>query len=180
MGMGAGSGGGGGGRGRRRARKRPLSEINVTPLVDVMLVLLIIFMISAPLLTVGVPVELPKTDAGAVEDVQTPISVTVDRSGAIFVEEDPATLDQLAPRVGAIADASRNPSERPIFVRADGRAPYEAVARVMARLSSSGFTRLNLVTDTAAPQGTGQGTAEASAAPAVREAVPLAPPREAR
>ena len=143
--------GGSGGhvRGRRRPKKRPLSEINVTPLVDVMLVLLIIFMISAPLLTVGVPVELPKTDAGAVEDVNEPISVTIDRNGAMYVDEDPATLDQLAPRVGAIANAGPNPAERPIFVRADGAAPYAAVAQAMARLSASGFTRLNLVTDTA-------------------------------
>ncbi len=150
--MGAGGAGGGRVRGRRRAKKRPLSEINVTPLVDVMLVLLIIFMISAPLLTVGVPVELPKTDAGAVEDVNEPISVTIDRTGAIFVGEDPATLDQLAPRVGAIANAGPNPAERPIFVRADGAAPYAPVAQAMARLAASGFTRLNLVTDTAAPE----------------------------
>ena len=83
-------GGGGGGhvRGRRRARKRPLSEINVTPLVDVMLVLLIIFMVSAPLLTVGVPVELPKTEASAVETDKPPVTVSIDREGAIFVQRD--------------------------------------------------------------------------------------------
>ena len=142
-----GAGGGGHVRGRRRARKRPLSEINVTPLVDVMLVLLIIFMVSAPLLTVGVPVELPKTDASSIETDDTPISVSVDRSGAIFVDKDAATFEELAPRVLAIAGGE--PGERPVFVRADGQAPYEAVARVMARLSSSGFTKINLVTDTA-------------------------------
>jgi len=112
-----------------------------------MLVLLIIFMISAPLLTVGVPVDLPRTDASAIEADNEPISVSVDRSGFIFVDQDPATLDQLAPRVAAIAGASG--TERPVFVRADGAAPYEAVARVMARLSASGFSKINLVTDVA-------------------------------
>ena len=144
------SAGGSGGhvRGRRRARKRPLSEINVTPLVDVMLVLLIIFMVAAPLLTVAVPLELPKTDAGSVDQAEEPISVSIQRDGAIFVQEDAASLDQLGPRISAMAN---NNFERPIFVRADGRAPYEAVAQVMARLSSVGFTRLNLVTDSAGP-----------------------------
>jgi len=83
----------GGGRGRRRARRRPLSEINVTPLVDVMLVLLIIFMVAAPLLTVAVPLELPKTDAGSVDQAEEPITVSVQRDGTIFVQEDGATLD---------------------------------------------------------------------------------------
>ena len=144
------SAGGSGGhvRGRRRARKRPLSEINVTPLVDVMLVLLIIFMVAAPLLTVAVPLELPRTDAGSVEQIDEPITVSIQRDGSIYVDEDPATLDQLGPRISAMAN---NNFERPIFVRADGRAPYEAVAQVMARLSSVGFTRLNLVTDSAGP-----------------------------
>src|SRR5690606_37979418 len=112
-----------------------------------MLVLLIIFMISAPLLTVGVPVDLPRTDASAIEADNEPISVSVDRSGFIIVDQDPATLDQPAPRVAAIAGASG--TERPVFVRADGAAPYEAVARVMARLSASGFSKINLVTDVA-------------------------------
>ena len=143
------SAGGSGGhvRGRRRARKRPLSEINVTPLVDVMLVLLIIFMVAAPLLTVAVPLELPKTDAGSVDQAEEPISVSIQRDGSIFVQEDAASLDQLGPRISAMAN---NNFERPIFVRADGRAPYQAVARVMARLSAAGFTKLNRITDTAA------------------------------
>ena len=146
------SAGGSGGhvRGRRRARKRPLSEINVTPLVDVMLVLLIIFMVAAPLLTVAVPLELPKTDAGSVDQAEEPISVSIQRDGSIFVQEDAASLDQLGPRISAMAN---NNFERPIFVRADGRAPYQAVARVMARLSAAGYTKLNLVTDTAASPG---------------------------
>ena len=146
------SAGGSGGhvRGRRRARKRPLSEINVTPLVDVMLVLLIIFMVAAPLLTVAVPLELPKTDAGSVEQIEEPITVSIQRDGAIYVDEDPATLDQLGPRISAMAN---NDLERPIFVRGDGQGPYGRVAEVMGRLSAVGFTRLNLVTDSAGPQG---------------------------
>ncbi len=141
-----GAGGGGHVRGRRRARKRPLSEINVTPLVDVMLVLLIIFMISAPLLTVGVPVELPQTEASAVQTDNEPVTVTIDRTGAIFIGEDEVGFDALVGRIGATEDAR---GQKPVFVRADGRAPYQAVARVMARLSANGFTKLNLITDTA-------------------------------
>ena len=143
-------GGGGGGhvRGRRRSRKRPLSEINVTPLVDVMLVLLIIFMISAPLLTVGVPVELPKTEASAVETDKPPVTVSIDREGAIFVQRDETAYDALTERVAEAAEGTDR-EELSIFVRADGRAPYQAVARVMARLSAAGFTKLNLITDTA-------------------------------
>ena len=145
------SAGGSGGhvRGRRRARKRPLSEINVTPLVDVMLVLLIIFMVAAPLLTVAVPLELPRTDAGSVEQIDEPITVSIQRDGSIYVDEDPATLDQLGPRISAMAN---NDLERPIFVRGDGQAPYGTVAEVMGRLSATGFVRLNLVTDSAGPQ----------------------------
>ena len=136
-------------RGRRRARKRPLSEINVTPLVDVMLVLLIIFMISAPLLTVGVPVELPKTEASAVEIKSEPLSVSIDQQGAIFVGDSETAFDALSERLLTEAGGADEAAERPVFVRADGRAPYQAVARVMARLSATGFTKLNLITDTA-------------------------------
>ncbi|MEG2313613.1 ExbD/TolR family protein, partial [Brevundimonas sp.] len=144
MGMGAG-GASGGGRGRRRARKRPLSEINVTPLVDVMLVLLIIFMISAPLITVGVPVELPKTEASAVEVKEKPVAVSIKEDGRIYVGEAEVSWEQLPLRVAE--EGGENAAEKSVFIRADGRAPYQAVARVMARLSSSGFTKLNLITD---------------------------------
>jgi biopolymer transport protein TolR len=148
MALGGGAGGGGHVRGRRRARKRPLSEINVTPLVDVMLVLLIIFMISAPLLTVGVPVELPKTEASAVETEKPPVTVSIDRDGTIFVQRDETAFDALIQRVGDAAGETER-EDLSVFVRADGRAPYQAVARVMARLSASGFTKINLITDTA-------------------------------
>lgn len=146
MAMGGAGGSSGAGRGRRRSRKRPLSEINVTPLVDVMLVLLIIFMISAPMMTVGVPVELPKTEASAVEVSEKPVTVSIQQDGAIFVDEDEVSWDMLPIRVAE--EAGENARDKSIFIRADGRAPYQAVARVMARLSSEGFTKLNLITDT--------------------------------
>ena len=146
---------GGGGRNRRRAgraRRGALSEINVTPLVDVMLVLLIIFMVSAPLLNVGVPVELPKTEAGAMQDDDEPLTVSVRQDGAIFIGEDPVPFEGMAPRLRAMA----GDAPRPIYVRADGKASYEVVAQVMAALSTSGFTSINLITDTGGPSSGGE------------------------
>ncbi|WP_374472263.1 ExbD/TolR family protein [Phenylobacterium sp.] len=142
---------GGGRRNRRRygrGRRGALSEINVTPLVDVMLVLLIIFMISAPLLTAGVPVELPKTEAGAMQDQPEPITVSVQANGSIFVGEDAVPFARLAPRLKEMAGPE---TTRPIYVRADGKASYEVVAQVMASLSTSGFTSINLITETGGP-----------------------------
>jgi len=135
-------------RGRRRGRRSALSEINVTPLVDVMLVLLIIFMISAPLLTVGVPVELPKTEAGAMDEQTEPLTITVKQDGAIFVQETPTPYGALGERMRALSGQG---FDKPIFVRADGKAPYAAVAQVMGVLSSSGFTKIGLITDTGEP-----------------------------
>ena len=136
----------GGRRRRRRGRERQtLSEINVTPLVDVMLVLLIIFMISAPLLTAGVQVDLPKTEAGAVDDQNEPITLTIRRDGSIYIQDTPIVYEGLGPRLDAMAAGSH---DKPIFVRADGGAPYADVARVMAKLQVSGFTKINLITDT--------------------------------
>ena len=148
-----GSAGGGRGRGRRRARKQPLSEINVTPLVDVMLVLLIIFMISAPLLTTGVEVDLPKTEASAIETDSEPVTVSIKENGEIFVGDSEVSWDDLVLRVAQ--EGGPGAREKAVFVRGDGRAPYQAVARVMARLSSEGFTKLNLITDTAPTPGEG-------------------------
>ncbi|MDB5465017.1 MAG: biopolymer transport protein ExbD/TolR family, partial [Phenylobacterium sp.] len=141
-----------GGRGRRGA----LSEINVTPLVDVMLVLLIVFMISAPLLTVGVPVELPKTEAGSLQDQSEPLTVSIRADGAIFVKEDPVPFASLAPRLHEMAGPD---TTKPLYVRADGKAAYAVVAQVMAALSTSGFTAINLITDTGGPS-SGAKTAE--------------------
>ncbi len=136
------------GRRRRRGRRGALSEINVTPLVDVMLVLLIIFMISAPLLTVGVPVDLPKTEAAAVNDERQPLTITVRRDGQAYIQETPIAIADLGVRLKAMAGDGL---DRPIYVRADGGAPYSYVAQVMAKLSTSGFTKIDLITDTGAP-----------------------------
>jgi biopolymer transport protein TolR len=132
----------------RRARRGALSEINVTPLVDVMLVLLIIFMISAPLLTVGVPLQLPKTEAGAMQDQTEPLTLSIRADGTIFLNQTEAPFSQLSPMLHEMAGAGMT---RPIYVRADGRATYAVVAQVMAALSSSGFTNINLITDTGGP-----------------------------
>jgi biopolymer transport protein TolR len=149
-------------RGRsRRGRRGALSEINVTPLVDVMLVLLIIFMISAPLLTVGVPLELPKTEASAMQDQAEPLTVSVRATGQVFLNETEVPFSALAP---ALRDMAGQGFSKPIYVRADGRAPYAIVAQVMASLSSSGFTSINLITDTGGPSsGVVQGGADSPA-----------------
>ena len=143
----------GGGKRRRRGRGRrgALSEINVTPLVDVMLVLLIIFMISAPLLTAGVPVELPKTEAGAMQDVPDPVTVSIRADGRIYIAENEVPFANLSPRLKAMADDTT----RPIYVRADAKASYGTVAQVMASLSTSGFSAINLITDTGGPSSGG-------------------------
>jgi biopolymer transport protein TolR len=133
---------------RRRGRRGALSVINFTPLVDVMLVLLIIFMISAPLLTAGVPVELPKTEAGAMDEQTEPLTVTIRSDGAVFLQSQEVPFAELAERMHAMAGTS---TSRPVYVRADGKAPYEVVARVMASLSTSGFSKIGLVTDTGGP-----------------------------
>lgn len=134
-----------GGRGRRGARKARLSEINVTPFVDVMLVLLIVFMVTAPLLTVGVPVELPRTDAKQLESETDPLSITIRQDGTIYLQETTVTREELVSKMRAI---SREGYDRRVFIRADATADYGLVADVMARLSSSGFRNLGLVTDT--------------------------------
>ena len=116
-----------------------------------MLVLLIIFMISAPLLTTGVEVELPKTEASAVDVTEQPVTITIDRDGAIFVGVGGVDWNGLVARVAQ--EGGDGARDKPVSVRGDGRAPYQAVARVMARLSAAGFTKLNLITDTAASPG---------------------------
>ena len=132
-------------RSRRRGRRRgALAEINVTPLVDVMLVLLIIFMVSAPLLSAGVPVDLPKTDAASLPSPQKPLTVTIEKTGAVHLNDDATDLSGL---VDALRDRGGT-GEQAIYVRADGAAPYAVVAQVMAKLSTNGFAKLNLVTDT--------------------------------
>ncbi|WP_299153220.1 protein TolR [uncultured Tateyamaria sp.] len=136
-------------RGRGRSRTRPMAEINVTPFVDVMLVLLIIFMVAAPLLTVGVPVELPKTAAGALPaDQEEPLTVTVTAGGEIQIQTTAVARDQLIGRLRGIA-AERS-SDR-VFLRADGAVPYAQVMEVMGALNAGGFANIGLVTDIGGP-----------------------------
>jgi biopolymer transport protein TolR len=134
-----------GGRGRRSARRTRLSEINVTPFVDVMLVLLIVFMVTAPLLTVGVPIELPRTEAKQLESETEPLSISIRADGVIFVQDTVVDKERLVAQMRAI---SREGYDRRVFIRADATADYGLVADVMARLSASGFRNLGLVTDT--------------------------------
>ncbi|MCL6283880.1 protein TolR [Ruegeria sp. 2012CJ41-6] len=144
----------GGGTGRRRGRRRggraqPMSEINVTPFVDVMLVLLIIFMVAAPLLTVGVPVELPKTAASALpSDSEEPLTVTITAEGAVQIQTTDVPRAELISRLRAIA-AERSSDQ--VFLRADGSIAYEQVMQVMGALNAGGFSNVGLVTDTGGP-----------------------------
>lgn len=145
------SGGRGGGnrRGRRRGRTQPMAEINVTPFVDVMLVLLIIFMVAAPLLTVGVPVELPRTAANALPtDEEEPLTVTIASDGSLLIQSAQVTDEELVPRLRAIA--AERTSDR-IFVRADGANVWNRVAEVMGALNAAGFSEIGLVTDIGGP-----------------------------
>ena len=139
----AGSSGGGGRRGRRKA---VMAEINVTPMVDVMLVLLIIFMVSAPLLTVGVPLDLPQTQAKSLDQDKNPLTLSVNLKGQVFLNDNEIALNDLVPKLKAITDARGGADER-IYMRADKKADYGTVARVMGQLSGAGFKRLALVTE---------------------------------
>ncbi len=136
-------------RGRGRMRRRAMAEINVTPFVDVMLVLLIVFMVTAPLLTVGVPVDLPKTKAPALGQDREPLSITVMRDGTIFLQKEKVPEAALVDKLTAIASNGYN---QRIFVRGDTRANYGKVMEVMGLLASSGFTHIGLVTDVIKPK----------------------------
>jgi biopolymer transport protein TolR len=139
----AGSSGGGRRGGRRKA---VMAERKVTPKVEVILVLLIIFMVSAPLLTVGVPLDLPQTQAKSLEQDKTPLQLSVDVQGKIFINDTEVAMNELIPKLKAITDARGGLDER-IFMRADKKADYGTVARVMGQLSGAGFKRLALVTE---------------------------------
>jgi len=125
-------------------RYRAMSEINVTPFVDVMLVLLIVFMVTAPLLTVGVPVDLPKTKAASINDSDEPLVITIDSNGAVFVQETELPLDKLVPRLQAITGS--NPDIR-IFVRGDKAIDYGRIMEVMGTVSVAGFRKVALVAE---------------------------------
>ena len=135
----------GGGRGRRH-RHSVMSEINVTPMVDVMLVLLIIFMISAPLLTVGVPIDLPQTQAKSIDQDREPLTISVNTQGQVFLQNTEIGLDELLPKLRAITQARAGNDER-IYVRGDRKVDYGTVMKVMGRLSGAGFHRVALVTE---------------------------------
>jgi len=131
-----------------RGRYRPMSEINVTPLVDVMLVLLVIFMVTAPLLTVGVPVDLPQTQAPPINEPKEPLVITLNREGVIYVQESSIETDALVPKLQAITGA--NP-DAVIYVRGDKDINYGRVLEVMSLVSSAGFRKVSLVAE--APKG---------------------------
>jgi biopolymer transport protein TolR len=141
----AGASEGGGGRGRRR-RTPPMAEINVTPMVDVMLVLLIIFMVSAPMLTVGVPLDLPQTQAKSLDQDKNPLTLSVNQNGQVFLNDPEIAVDELVPKLKAITEARAGLDER-IFVRGDKKVDYGTVMKVMGRLSAAGFRRVALVTE---------------------------------
>jgi biopolymer transport protein TolR len=147
--------GGGGGRRRRRGGAQPIAEINITPFVDVMLVLLIIFMVAAPLLTVGVPVELPKTAAQALPGEQEePLSVTITADGAVQIMTTDTPREELIPKLRAVA--AEREGDR-VFLRADGAVPYSAVMEIMGALNAGGFSNIGLVTDIGGPTLDGAG-----------------------
>ena len=122
-----------------------MAEINVTPMVDVMLVLLIIFMVTAPLLVAGVPVDLPDSKAGALDQEVKPVQISLDPSGAIFVEDEPVTQQMLSVRLGQIAAGSREEGGPRIFLRADKSLDYGRVMRVMGELNAAGLRKVALV-----------------------------------
>ena len=134
--------------GKRRHRRNPvMSEINVTPMVDVMLVLLIIFMVSAPLLTVGVPIDLPQSKASSLDAAdKEPLAVSVNTKGQVFLQNSEVKMEELVPKLKAIADARGGSDER-IYVRGDKTVDYGTVMKVMGRLSAAGFRKVALVTE---------------------------------
>jgi biopolymer transport protein TolR len=141
--------GGGGRRGRRRGSSAAMSEINVTPFVDVMLVLLIIFMVAAPMLTVGVPIELPDTAASAMpNEEEEPLTISITADGLILLQTTEVSDEELIPKLAAIA-AERTSDK--VFLRADGALAYERVAQVMGALNAGGFNNIGLVTDSGGP-----------------------------
>ncbi|PWR20733.1 protein TolR [Zavarzinia compransoris] len=139
--MGASLGGGGGRRGGRRGRA-PMGEINVTPLVDVMLVLLIVFMVAAPLMTVGVPVDLPTTQADTMPQDDKPVIVSVDAEGKVFIGDTPSSVDTL---VADLQAAAKKGPETRIYVRGDQAINYGKVMETMGKIKAAGFTKVALI-----------------------------------
>ena len=136
-----------GGRGRRTRRRPVMSDINVTPFVDVMLVLLIVFMVSAPLLTVGVPLDLPQSQAKALQQNNEPLTVSVTSDGQVFLLKEQIQLDDLIPKLKAIIDARGGNLDELIYVRGDKKVDYGTMMRVMGRISGAGYHKVALVTE---------------------------------
>lgn len=146
-----------GSRRRRLGRAQPMAEINITPFVDVMLVLLIIFMVAAPLLTVGVPVELPKTAANALpSEKQEPLTVTITAQGAVMIQKTEIAIKDLVPKLKSVATERDNDR---IFLRADGAITYATVVQVMGAMNAGGFSNIGLVTDIGGPTFNGTNSA---------------------
>src|SRR5690242_6963932 len=146
MGMNAGTPAIGGGRRKRRQRRSVMAEINVTPMVDVMLVLLIIFMVSAPLLTVGVPIDLPQSQAKSLEQDKEPLTVSVNDKGQVYLQNSEIPMEELVPKLQAVAQA-RGGTEARVYVRGDKKVDYGTMSAVLGRLSGAGFHRVALVTE---------------------------------
>ena len=142
--MGARSSINGGLRGRKVGSYRPMSEINVTPMVDVMLVLLVVFMITAPLLTVGVPVDLPKSKASVIVGENEPLVVSLNAEGKLFLQDTEVALDKLVARLTAITE---NRKETRVFVRGDRKIAYGKIMEVMGLINRAGFDRVALITE---------------------------------
>jgi biopolymer transport protein TolR len=136
-----------GGRGRRGRRRPVMSDINVTPFVDVMLVLLIVFMVSAPLLTVGVPLDLPQSQAKALQQNNEPLTVSVTSDGQIFLQKDQIQIDDLIAKLKAIIDARGGNLDELIYVRGDKKVDYGTMMRVMGRISGAGYHKVALITE---------------------------------
>src|SRR5437763_8127092 len=150
---------GGGRRGLRGGRRPPMSEINVTPLVDVMLVLLVVFMVTAPLLTVGVPVDLPQTQALPINEPKEPTVITVQKDGAIFIQESSVPIDGLVEKLQAITGA--NP-EAVLYVKGDKDINYGRVLEVMSLVTSAGFHKVSLLAEPPKAGATASGTSAAA------------------
>ncbi|MER2519116.1 MAG: protein TolR [Bdellovibrionales bacterium] len=137
-----------GGRGRGGRSWHPVSEINVTPFVDVMMVLLVVFMVTAPLLTVGVPVDLPKTQAKSIKQDKEPLVISIDQSGKVYLQEKSMELPDLVPKLRAITGAN---AEARIFVRGDKSVSYGRIMEVMGTVSAAGFNKVALVAELPKP-----------------------------
>ncbi len=164
----------GGGGAKRRGRYQPLSEINVTPFVDVMLVLLIIFMVAAPLMNTAVNVDLPKATASPVNQDSEPLNVSVDAKGQVFLQDQPVQLAQLIVQLTAI---SKEQKDRRIFVRGDRNNSYGTMMEVMGVIIQGGYTKVSLLTDPSGQRAAPVAPAAAPAIPAAPAPAPTAPAR---